>query len=80
VMRNYRYLLIGAQNKGQSKTYAQAPSVNASKFCNRFAHKADIDTPFFGFRLLGQPVTRLCCHLSSLLEYSSPGRNMTSCG
>jgi len=42
VMRNYRYLLIGAQNKGQSKTYAQARSVNASKFCNRFASIADM--------------------------------------
>jgi hypothetical protein len=35
-------LLIGARNKGQSKTYAKAPSVNASKFCNTFGGKADI--------------------------------------
>jgi hypothetical protein len=42
-MRRYRCLLIGARNKGQSKTYAKAPSVNASKFCNTFAQLADID-------------------------------------
>jgi hypothetical protein len=42
VMRRYRCLLIGARNKGQSKTYAKAPSVNASKFCNTFTRKADL--------------------------------------
>src|SRR5262249_50738907 len=41
VNRRYRRLLIGARNKGQSKTYAKAPSVNASKFCNTFGGKAD---------------------------------------
>ena len=41
-MRRYRCFLIAARNKGQSKTYAKAPSVNASKFCNTFEAEADM--------------------------------------